>query len=640
MASQDYPPRDERDYRDMFAENVCGLTHDVDSSYDVPLGHGATDMPLDKITCAQQVNMENVMEACATMKVLSENAIWYDTWPETIARIATLNLVQQFKPRNEWTSVEKLVTNRKEHAKMEYLVETGTLRFAKHGNFAERDSVERLYSKFFPVPKKGGVCRPIFDCRQQNDNMVKPPKFKLVKPADVIEILSFWKNPKVATMDYRQWFLELSLPEDVKHLFSFECGGVTYESNVYPMGMGHSPIVATTVTYASIVANAPAGYTFHAPGEDTEVPPPYIAVELQGELVAFVIAYLDNVFWCCKSNQVRDTLVKVAVANCKKERLNIEIKEPKAPEGQAARADRVEYFDNKGEILGIAYEIIVDKAVIEWRHAGIDKWQDVCDEQKQWVRQYEVGGIRPDVYVAARSLGRLVGIAVWDKVMKGEDLIDIADVIEMLASKGIGELKEKWRAKVQLSPTEQDLWKTTMERIMRNTPARKSTKPAKREKPELIASDASDNWWGVVWMREDGSTVHDSGEWTGEEKERSIFWKEVRAADICSDWFFNTLKGRHQSKSAAMAIDNRAAKACVSKWMSSNADARVLLRAWRARNVDQGITLTATWVGTLDQAADEPSRRRSMNSERVARCRALLLADEPVLSFIERIKTK
>jgi hypothetical protein len=633
-------PEASREYRDLFAQNVCGLTHDIDSRYDVPMGRARSDMPLDVITCAQQVHMHNVLKACEEVRVMSENALWYDTWPEGIAVIATTNLLQQFKPQNEWKNVETLLTNSREKSKMEYLVTTGTLRYASGGNYPIEGSVKRMYSKFFAVPKKGDVCRPIFDCRQQNDNMEKPPRFMLIRPADIIEILSVWKYPKVATMDYRQWFLELSLPENVKHLFSFKCDGVTYESNVYPMGMGHSPIVATTVTYASIVANAPPGYTFHAPGEDSTVPPPYIAVMFHGELVAFVIAYLDNVFWCCKNDNVRDTLVEVAVANCKKERFNIEIKEPKVPKGQTARADRVEYFDNKGEILGIAYEIIPKQSAIEWRHAGIDKWQDVCDEQKSWVRQYEVHGVRPDVYVAARSLGRLVGIAVWDKVMKGEDLIDIADVIEMLSSKGVGERPEKWRAKVMLTPTEQDLWQTTMERIMRNTPARKSTKRVVREKPQLIASDASDNFWGVVWLCDDGSTVMDSGEWTADEKKHSIFWKEVRAADICSDWFFNTLRNRHSSKSAAMAIDNKAAKACVSKWMSSNAEARVLLRAWRKRNQQQKLTLTATWVGTLDQAADEPSRQREMNVARAARCRALLLADEPVFSFVERIVKK
>ena len=610
--------RPENYYPDMMVEHF-GVTHEAALYKEFDVYGSREGKTLDPIACAGRVRMHAVWDMRDKTIVRSEGGGGADdTWPEEIMRSTIFGMAALFETNKEWVQIEAQEVRHYYHKSIDQLAAPDCRVLGE----ATIEEIQSMYAGYFEVPKKEEVMRAIFDCRPQNAWAKRPPQFRLTRPADMIWMLTYFNDPWVASADFRHWFYQITIPEDARRFFNIRKCGQDYQLQVLPMGFSWSPIIAQTISWMLMLSTEETKddpLSFDAPGEDGRVPPPYVVVRRGKNLVAFIIVYYDNIVIVAKDECTRRELVARLKHNCDSRKANAQLKIPK-DNGD----DPIEYFRKKGRFLGLEYDLETTPGYLEWRHADTQQWRDLAEAPLE---------------CTARELARMVGVAVWDKTLRQRSLNEIHRTIRMMSSKQITRQPERWRTKLRLTEEEQQLWRSTMAPILRNEPERiklrANTGPIAKKKQAFLASDASNKAWGAVHLSRDGKVIASTrGTWTAAERKRNIFWREMKAAEYATDWFWENDKNQHV-QSVRMAIDNKAAKAVVSKWYSACPEANLLLEGWKPKM--RGREITATWVGTNDQAADEPSRLRDMDDDRCKRCAAILAADEPVQDFITRL---
>ena len=141
--------------------------------------------------------------------------------------------------------------------------------------------------------------RTIQNCKPQNAVCHTPGPFSLVRPKDILDILSMFVQPYVAACDGKSWFHQLGLdacPPELPRAFSLFCNGKTYESRTWPMGAAHVPIMGNVANMIGMLATRSEKYTFHSPDARPGVPPAYVIVrdKRSHKPVAALISFLDN----------------------------------------------------------------------------------------------------------------------------------------------------------------------------------------------------------------------------------------------------------------------------------------------------------------------------------------------------------
>jgi len=577
--------------------------------------------------------MGNLREMAKEVNVwcqpLGNEAPQRSTWPEEIMRRATTGALEMFDTTKEWDHIER----QSRHCYFEsFSLMTDWNMLSQVELDVLNDSKERIWGTYFQVIKSeelqdDGVTvikeRAIQNCRPQNSISFKPPSFGLIRPRDILELLSYWEHPKVSSSDGRAWFHELTLPEEARRFFTLSCGGKVYESQTWPMGAAFAPVIGNVSSLVIMLATKSDKYSFHSPTSLPDVPPPYIIVKEKAtnSVCAFQICFLDNHVSISKNEQVRQDMIDILSNNCREERSNALLKVPKDA------TSPFELFGDAGVFLGVDWDKSRKRGHIHWRHAKTKHWADIA----------KAGAV-----VTFRDLARFVGIAVYDATLRLRKLHTVERAIKMMSGRDVYE-NGGWDAVVTLTTDERSYWKLTMTTILKNQWESRSTNLEAPKEWAFLAWDASDLALGAVLLKQDGTVIDSMREyWTEDEKKMTIYWREVRAAERAHWW---ALKTRDSSpdrrgpplghkKNWALLIDNRGAHFSALSRFSSCPHTCKLLRDWD-NWMPAGITTRSTWCRSADQPGDCQSRGLDDDVECCRRGAAILRGDMPVLTILE-----
>ena len=587
---------------------------------------------LDKIEVSQ-IDMVIIMIFAALVTVIAAGGA-PATWPKEIMAIAATDMV-------------KVVFEGKTGPKRSRPARACDPRFGPsignlhdwgifhHVDSSGRAIPGRAFANYFEVDKSATATRSILDCRHANDEAIAPPKFKLVEPNEIIEMLCFFDWPKIASADFRHFFHQIPLSKRARSWFSVLARGVpgfgaaaeVFESWTLPMGFSWSPILAQSLSWVLATRfvskkGEKEQFVFESPA-DAKTPPGYLIVRRKGTnvIVAFIIIYYDNYVVIADTKDTREKLVWRMTKNAELAGAQFKPLDKSRPNVQVQLFD-----DGQGDFLGIRFSRKGGRnGKLEWCHAKTDAWEDVL--------------VAPDP-CDARSLARVVGISTWDVTLRGEPMSYVSDLINVLRSKEVNKLPRKWSAFIDMSTKERELWESTMRRIMENRLTERAARPTRVHRQALLASDASDKGWGGVWMSDRGVVLGCiSRKWSAEERSKSIYWREVKAAILTFEWFWSLKRVESLGiRGVRMAIDNQAARVAVSRWYSADPATNDILRPMHDELKSQEREVHTVWVGTLDQAADEPSRLVAHDDERCRRCAEILMRSPPLKHILVRYK--
>ena len=296
----------------------------------------------------------------------------------------------------------------------------------------ERSILERIpaapdravLSKLFLVPKTAEVSRIILDCRALNDLGGKSPFLCFATMRDFFRILSFFEVTHTVTADFRHWFFQLPLPEDIRNLFCLECEGSFYRLKVWAMGFSWSPFVAQAVsmTIAFEGIRRTNKWFAVAPIKMESSPPPFWVVCTKegdmkdikrGEIIGFITFWYDNLL--IVTGQPDHAAILRREIDGAARACNAIWKESREIAAFTPGVNHVIY-------LGI--EARQEGGQWEWRHAADNRvgWVTTRSEPDSWIK-----------------LARILGILTWDWTASGETKGSLAELRKL--AQRVGEKK-------------------------------------------------------------------------------------------------------------------------------------------------------------------------------------------------------
>ena len=176
----------------------------------------------------------------------------------------------------------------------------------------------RAYAKYFAVLKSDGVtARSIFNGKRLSTFFEAPPTTNLPEVADVLKELS--RSDFLIIGDWRHYFHQFALHDDVSSYFGLEQGEDTYVYRVLPMGWSWSPRIAQSLSMAILLeAGSRAGLLDPADYADSPNPPSII--RMRGGCAT---VWYDNVLCMFTDAAARDKYYTKLEELCSVNQLNV-----------------------------------------------------------------------------------------------------------------------------------------------------------------------------------------------------------------------------------------------------------------------------------------------------------------------------
>ena len=291
-------------------------------------------------------------------------------------------------------------------ADAEELVEWGVL-----GRVAE---LPLCLSTLFQVPKDGVVDRLIFDCRSVNSWLVKPPTVRLPEVGEILSILRFFPKAAFGTADLRHYFYQIRLLHGDRKLFGVRTARGLFNALCLPMGCTWSPWLAQAIIMSMLSVSR---YVVDDTDVRAESPPPFLILRrrVRGPIVAFMMAWIDNIMVVADSVQIRDAIILDIDKNGAA--LNAKFKRNEVGEVWTRTL-------NRGEYVGINFELANGKFL--WKHCvkTCSRWRVMPQVRAQ---------------MSVRDVAVIAGRCIWHCTLHNSAVSLFRKVLKLLSevSEGI-----------------------------------------------------------------------------------------------------------------------------------------------------------------------------------------------------------
>lgn len=480
-------------------------------------------------------------------------------------------------------------------------------------------------SVLFLVPKSPTLARIVLDGRDLNGRCAKPPRLRFMTMAEIFRLIQFFPRPYVGTGDFRHWFYQIPLDEQIRHLFSLECGGRFFRQRAWAMGFAWSPFVAQGISMLLAKwgiersAEEGGGKWFAVPSIDDEnTPPPFwfvtdrdysgVGEVRRGAIVGFVSFWYDNLLVIAKSARARERILRGIAEEARD--MNALWKPAKGEGEQGPRRDEFTRTTNGASFMGLIFAH--GREGWWWNHSPENRsdWASTTTPSpRSW-----------------RAAARLTGILTWDWLVSGTHRDAFADVFEITRAIGLS-AGDRWEAPVpdrKGGGIPNQSWGDLEARLA-------TLCAAERRQWPLFRADDFDN---TRYLASDAMEVRGAGicldtgrmlwlhHFDEEQLEAHINWKETHTA-IHTTWA--AAKDAAPRTMFRIAVDNTTAKVvlnagCVPWDAQLDREVRELTEYLRERGSD----FEAIYVPGVQQPADEPSRAEEVEPAKVQECRLLL----------------
>ena len=525
------------------------------------------DLPLDPINVGGCASMVNIAE------------ILYKWFPELNGVLEGRHAMWNY----EESQMEPIYTKKQFRGHLEQL---------EKWNIVERATRAQLYVSYFEVEKSGGeVARAITNCKKINNLFLAEASFRLADIGEMATVVGWFKTPQFATLDFRHWFHQLTLPEDKRDLFCLVVDNEKFRWRTWPMGFKYTPLVSQSIAVA-ILKEAFQRAHVEVRGNKERGPDAVVVGLTNGNIAALGIVWYDNIM-VVAGNTIRcDAIIRHLRSVLNRTRVVL-----------------------KGEVMRTSQE--VDFLGLKIRRGDASVALNHCDQNIARWRIMKVEQCMP-----ARMWLKILGVINWDFRVKDASMGKLSAVYREI----FGCLKEcfedgRWNRLVTINEEICDkldvLFRDALSGVTYSRAIVQSGMQEARV-PYLMVTDAS-NWGGasVNIVAEKAIITHERS-WTAEEQELHINVKELLAA--IEGLERNEVKG----KKVIIGIDNKTAIARLrSHWKIEDVD--MMIRVISIK--EQVLELRVVYLPSAENAADGPSRNGELDEGCVATSRERLMEE-------------
>lgn len=531
--------------------------------------HGELDqnLPLDPITVG----------GCASMAQIAQILVkWFPEWEGVL------------EGRHEiWKYEENQMTPiyTKKHFR-------DHLKQLEQWNIVERTNRGNLYVSYFEVEKAtGNVARAITNCKKINDLFHTEATFRLADIVEICRVVGWFQTPHFATLDFRHWFHQLTLPEEKRDLFCLIVDGEKFRWRTWPMGFKFTPIISQSIAVAILKES------FHKTQLqvriNTEKGPDAVVVGLKhGTIAALGIVWYDNIMIVAGNSNKRDAIVVALKAVLRWTRIQLK--------------DEVMCTNQEVEFLGL--KLHREDRLVALKH---------CDQNLARWRVMKV-----ERRMQARMWLKILGVVNWHFRVKGESMGTLSTVYREIFC-GVKDCLAdgRWERLITIDKEIGERLEVFLHDALSGETYRRAIGILGDEsepRPHYIVTDAS-NWGGAsVNISSDKATITHKRPWSIEELQLHINVKELLAA--LEGLESNDVRG----KKVIIGIDNKTAIARLrSHWKIENVDMMIRVIALKA----QVMELRVVYLPSRENAADGPSRNEELDEGLVMSSREHLLKE-------------
>lgn len=515
------------------------------------------------------------------------------------------------------------------------------------------DHVHRphVYANYFGVRKgRTKKARAIFSCRRLNAMVKKPPPFEFVNHSRIMRALKVldWKDPKMATSDYKNYYYQHMLPKCVRPFFAIIMKGATLVCRVMAMGYNWSPWMGQGVTCAVLYKARKVFAERYLDGAVQDAIPNkcfesviYVK-DKNGKVVAFMSAVLDNLLVVAPETELMEKAVSCVEEVNREFNIHVkvgekQVKEPRLPEGWVSNTEKeVGAAGPRRSLvyLGVEYINVPNNAYhpVQFRHArdNVKGWRE---DFEYFAAQWRVDGGHFDCQrgkrMTNRQVAHMLGLRIWDCTVRQVPLSSMPREMEALSfsSKRLFG-KEDWNAPTDLSFEEQARLVASHERFLMEA-EKVDTHHAKfqntKKEKIYICADSSKRWAAGVILRESGdSQVIKHTVWRRKQTfDRSINWKETKIAvetinELLERW--DELVGpdiRKEEVEIIFGEDNTTAMCSLNTFRYNREQGlcKELYQLW-LRLQKEKMSLNAFHIRSKQMPADDPSREQHWTMEK------------------------
>jgi hypothetical protein len=501
-------------------------------------------------------------------------------------------------PEAEWRDIGRIGTKTR-HSLLGILV-TLTAAGVLHVFDVSRWHVMCMAALFL-VPKGIDRWRVVVDCRPLNARCASPPPVNLVDLPTLLRLIRPYRW--FVTADYRHWFYQMPLADSLRPWFTvgLERDAGVWALGVLAMGWSWAPYVSLCAAYAILCGEQSSlkhGVRVEVPKDGTV---PYVKIFRNGKMVGIALIFYDNFLLATEdflaAHEVREMFIKNS------RRHGAQFKEDPTP------------IMSRATMLGI--DLDVRDGTLHWSHT--QKRKVAAREAAQ-----RMSDRRP---VTPRMVAGVVGLMVWHSVATFTPLFRMAHLFDILANvqrtQGVKN-RADWRKEFDL-PLEARVQLQAACNVIADSgnftfPA---DEPITRNSV-TIACDASNLAVGGVVCNGENEGRFFIRRFDKGSTRSHIFIKELLGALWSLQWAIE--QGWVKPLDAVeVLIDNRAAMYALRRLYSRNKDAnKIIQRVEELARANQ-LKLVFEPIDTARNPADEPSRGRVPQKNKISNAMILTL---------------
>lgn len=218
-----------------------------------------------------------------------------------------------------------------------------------------------------------------------------------------------------------------------------------------------------------------------------------------------------------------------------------------------------------------------------------------------------------------RCCARFIGFIIWHQHLSLQPMVFICHILNL--AQRIGKEvrdaggRQAWDNSFTLSQEELDHLTTVFDEVCKNPWISMRKKSTLRR--VYVVTDSSNRRYGsLIWDEQRKLTQEDSAMWDAQLRDAHIFVKELKAAQL---GILQAIKLFGESIDIVIATDNTAAAHVLERGWSTTAVGQKILAYLLGLMRRHKCEMSVMTVRSEDNPADEPSRGRAVNPERVFR---------------------
>lgn len=487
-----------------------------------------------------------------------------------------------------------------------------------------------FFSRYFGVLKTDTSARSIYNGKYFSSLCAAPPPVNLPSiPVLLAEISVLCKGELHMTVaDWRHWFHEVALAEEISYYFGLAVAGDVASGKRFlrwkslPMGWSWSPYIAQSLGFAIILATmVECGWSIEDYAS-LKTLPPFIRVRINGEYVALIALWYDNVALWSPHTMIAQSFFCHFGKVCRNfgaQTKHLDL-HPAGRNGRdRTRNDNeelpsyigIEFAHSKRRRPGGSGEL---EGVI-WRHPSkkVAAWKALAAQ------------IHP--VMKNRLVAKIIGVAVWDCYMSLGKLLFLKPILLLASALGSHARVTSWESSINLTETQTLALQAAMKKICDNE---WSISPTTKKRTRIfIAADSSKPRYGFICWSDSRVALVDgtrSGLWEPLGMlPAHIFVKELLAVVLAVEHVLSRPEMADESIEFVIVEDNTSAAQVIERgWSTTKIGLELLERLFSKLDLHHQSTIRIVTVRSEDNPADEPSRNKTVDPRRVSRMWTLI----------------